>query len=115
MTGPAVDPRPGAAARLLILLVAGYRRVVSPLLAPRCRFSPSCSAYAAQAWARHGALRGSRLVLWRLVRCQPFCRGGHDPVPPARPVPRTEKQGTMTSVGPRRDNGPATDRLGATL
>ena len=73
--------RPSAAAWLLILLVNGYRRLVSPLLAPRCRFYPSCSAYALEAVQLHGALRGSWLAARRLSRCHPFHAGGLDPVP----------------------------------
>lgn len=74
--------RPGsAAARLLIVLLTGYRRFVSPLLGPRCRFYPSCSAYALEAVQVHGALRGSWLAVRRLSRCHPFHPGGLDPVP----------------------------------
>ncbi len=87
-------PRPGPhqvgwAARLLLALVAAYRRWVSPLLGPHCRFGPSCSAYAAQALATHGAARGSWLALRRLARCHPFHPGGHDPVPPPGPTSAT--------------------------
>jgi uncharacterized protein len=76
--------RPSVAARLLMLIVSGYRRVVSPLLMPRCRFAPSCSAYALQALAEHGALRGGWLAVRRISRCHPFHPGGYDPVPPRR-------------------------------
>ena len=69
---------------LLLLLLRSYRRWVSPLLAPRCRFAPSCSAYAVEAIARHGAARGSWLALRRLARCHPFSSGGYDPVPGTR-------------------------------
>lgn len=65
---------------LLLLLVRGYRRVVSPLLGQRCRFHPSCSAYAEQALRTHG-LRGAWLAARRLARCHPFHPGGYDPVP----------------------------------
>ncbi|HEY7143916.1 MAG TPA: membrane protein insertion efficiency factor YidD [Streptosporangiaceae bacterium] len=74
--------RPSAAARVLLVLLAGYRRLISPMLAPRCRFYPSCSAYAAEAVRVHGALRGSWLAVARLARCHPFHPGGIDPVPP---------------------------------
>ena len=78
--------RPTAAARLLMLLLTGYRRFVSPLLGPRCRFYPSCSAYALEAVQVHGALRGSWLAVRRLSRCHPFHAGGLDPVPaPGKP------------------------------
>ena len=76
--------RPSGAARLLMLVVSGYRRGVSSLLMPRCRFAPSCSAYALQALAEHGALRGSWLAVRRICRCHPFHPGGYDPVPPRR-------------------------------
>ena len=78
--------RPTAAARLLMLLLTGYRRFVSPMLGPRCRFYPSCSAYALEAVQVHGALRGSWLAVRRLSRCHPFHAGGLDPVPaPGKP------------------------------
>jgi putative membrane protein insertion efficiency factor len=67
-----------------MLLLTGYRRFVSPLLLPSCRFYPSCSAYALEAVQVHGALRGSWLAARRLGRCHPFHPGGLDPVPPAR-------------------------------
>jgi putative membrane protein insertion efficiency factor len=68
--------------RLLVALIGLYRRWISPVLGPRCRFAPSCSAYAAEAIATHGALRGGWLALRRIGRCHPFNRGGLDPVPP---------------------------------
>lgn len=68
----------------LIGLIDVYRRLVSPLFGPRCRFVPSCSEYAVEALRRHGAIKGGALTVWRLLRCQPFCHGGYDPVPPRR-------------------------------
>ncbi|MCO6431046.1 MAG: membrane protein insertion efficiency factor YidD [Deltaproteobacteria bacterium] len=59
-----------------------YSRFVSPLLGNRCRFHPSCSHYAVQAIEDHGWLRGCYLAAKRLLRCQPWCEGGFDPVPP---------------------------------
>lgn len=67
--------------RLLITVVKAYRLVLSPWLGSSCRFEPTCSAYAIQSLARHGAAAGSYLTLKRLVRCHPWCDGGHDPVP----------------------------------
>jgi hypothetical protein len=68
--------------RVLLALLAAYKRVVSPLLGPRCRFAPSCSEYAVVAIRTHGAARGSWLAMKRVARCHPFNPGGHDPVPP---------------------------------
>jgi putative membrane protein insertion efficiency factor len=72
--------------RVLLVLLRGYRRWISPALGQRCRFAPSCSAYAIEALTVHGAGRGSWLTLRRLARCHPFHPGGHDPVPPVRPT-----------------------------
>ncbi|MEV7228406.1 membrane protein insertion efficiency factor YidD [Polymorphospora sp. 2-325] len=68
-------------ARMLAGPVIAYRRWISPALPARCRFYPSCSAYALQAVERHGALRGFLLAVRRLLRCHPFHPGGYDPVP----------------------------------
>ena len=65
----------------LTVLVRGYQLFVSPLLGPRCRFYPSCSAYAIDAILRHGVARGTWLALRRLARCHPACAPGYDPVP----------------------------------
>jgi putative membrane protein insertion efficiency factor len=74
--------RPTPMARVLLFLVTGYRRFLSPLIGPTCRFTPTCSTYAMKALRTHGALRGSWLTLRRLARCHPFHPGGYDPVPP---------------------------------
>lgn len=71
--------------RLLIALVRGYQLLLSPWLGPSCRFEPSCSSYALQALQRHGAAAGSWLALRRILRCGPWCAGGHDPVPEVAP------------------------------
>jgi putative membrane protein insertion efficiency factor len=83
---------------LLMGLVRAYRLLLSPSLGSSCRFEPTCSAYALQALERHGAGGGTYLTLRRLVRCQPWCDGGHDPVPPSvfshlalRATPSTKK------------------------
>ncbi|WP_306215331.1 membrane protein insertion efficiency factor YidD [Actinoplanes sp. RD1] len=68
-------------ARLLTAAVVAYRRWISPALPARCRFYPSCSAYAVEALAKHGALHGTGLTVRRLLRCHPFHPGGYDPVP----------------------------------
>ena len=66
---------------LLAGLVRAYQLVISPVLPPSCRFTPSCSQYALEAIMRHGAVRGTWLTVRRLVRCHPFHPGGFDPVP----------------------------------
>ena len=66
---------------LVLLLIKLYRYVISPLLGPACRFEPTCSEYAYQAFSLHGFLRGSLLTIKRLLRCHPFNPGGYDPVP----------------------------------
>ncbi len=67
---------------LLLLLIAGYKRFLSPILPAACRFQPTCSAYAAEAIRVHGAAKGTRLAVARLLRCRLFGGGGEDPVPP---------------------------------
>ncbi|WP_081468291.1 membrane protein insertion efficiency factor YidD [Saccharopolyspora erythraea] len=69
---------------VLLVPVHVYRKVISPLLPPSCRFYPSCSAYAVEALTVHGALRGGWLTARRLLRCGPWHPGGLDPVPPRR-------------------------------
>lgn len=69
---------------VLLGLIRAYRRLFRGAYAGRCRFHPSCSAYAEQAIGVHGAVRGGALALWRLLRCSPLTRGGVDPVPPSR-------------------------------
>jgi putative membrane protein insertion efficiency factor len=75
---------------LLVLPIRAYQLLVSPLLGPRCRFYPSCSAYAVQALRTHGPLRGTLLAVRRLLRCHPWNPGGIDPVPPRRRDPHRE-------------------------
>ena len=71
-------------ATLLLLLLRGYQRFISPMTPPTCKFYPSCSQYAVIAVQRHGALRGTALAVWRVLRCNPWNLGGVDDVPPAR-------------------------------
>ncbi|MEE3625901.1 membrane protein insertion efficiency factor YidD [Nitrospirillum sp. BR 11752] len=69
-------------ARLLRLPIHAYRLLLAPLLGPRCRFEPSCSAYALEALAVHGGIKGAWLAARRIARCHPWGGGGFDPVPP---------------------------------
>ena len=74
----------GRAARtaraLVIAPVIAYRKLISPALPRRCKYEPTCSAYAAEALRSFGPIRGTVLVVWRLLRCNPFSHGGYDPV-----------------------------------
>ena len=67
--------------RILVALIGAYKRVLSPILPPACRFAPTCSEYAAAAIEKHGPLRGVLLAVRRIVRCAPWHPGGFDPVP----------------------------------
>lgn len=86
-------------ARLLLLLLRGYRLLLSPWLGSQCRFEPTCSRYAIEAIDRHGAARGSYLMAARLTRCHPWCRGGHDPVPEPVDVVFGRRRTTDTPTG----------------
>ena len=104
---------PGPGARLLCALVAFYRRAVSPLLPARCRFAPSCSAYAYEALQVHGAGRGSWLAVRRIARCHPFHPGGHDPVPPRSwPGPPAEALSVRPVLTADRPEGHARRAIG---
>ena len=78
----------------------GYKRWISPMLPHACRFVPTCSEYALEAVERHGALRGTWLAVTRLLRCHPFARAGHDPVPLDLQAPThcCEKLGTAVET-----------------
>jgi putative membrane protein insertion efficiency factor len=69
---------------VMLALLRSYKWAISPLLPPSCRYVPTCSEYAAEAVERYGALRGSAMAIWRVLRCHPFVRGGYDPVPISR-------------------------------
>ncbi len=67
--------------KILILLIKGYRAILSPIMGNQCRFYPTCSCYTEEAIRQHGALRGSWLGMRRIARCHPWNEGGIDPVP----------------------------------
>lgn len=67
--------------KILMALIRFYRRSISPNTPPSCKYIPTCSEYALTAVERFGACRGSLLAVWRILRCNPFSRGGYDPVP----------------------------------
>lgn len=77
----------GSPTGFITFLIGIYRLCISPLFPPCCRFTPSCSAYAMDALQQHSLFRALWLILTRLLRCNPFCRGGHDPVPPSASHP----------------------------
>ncbi|HEY6008616.1 MAG TPA: membrane protein insertion efficiency factor YidD [Geobacteraceae bacterium] len=82
------------ARKIAVALIDLYKKWVSPLLPPSCRFHPSCSAYAREAYLVHGALKGTVLTLFRLLKCHPLHPGGFDPVPARFPAwkPRRGKE-----------------------
>lgn len=67
--------------KIFIVIIKGYHKFISPLLPGACRFEPTCSVYMVEAIERFGIIRGLLLGIWRILRCNPFCRGGYDPVP----------------------------------
>ena len=98
---------------LISLPIRFYRRYLSPRKSPCCRFTPTCSAYALEALSEWGALRGTALAVWRILRCNPFGRGGYDPVPPnkrrrARLARRAQKRAQKQADRADREN--RTDR-----
>lgn len=82
--------------RLLIGVVRGYQLIISPHLAPSCRYTPSCSHYAVQALGKYGALKGSILAVWRVLRCHPWGGHGYDP-PRWFGEPRPQPSATSSS------------------
>lgn len=68
--------------KLMIYIIKFYKKWLSPMKrTPTCRFYPTCSTYALKAYERHGFFLGTVLSIWRIIRCNPFCKGGYDPVP----------------------------------
>lgn len=92
--------------RLLIGLIHLYRRTLSPLIGQQCRFTPSCSRYTEEAIELYGAGRGSWLGLKRILRCQPFCQGGHDPVPGSEAEAALHEAGADAEVSDRTSGHP---------
>jgi uncharacterized protein len=82
---------------LLLAMIGFYQRRISPMLGARCRFHPTCSHYATDALQNHGLIKGMLLSIWRILRCQPFCKGGYDPVPLAGRAPAEAKDGENRS------------------
>ena len=73
---------------VMIWLIGLYRKYISPLKPPCCRFTPTCSAYAIEAFQKRGFFVGFGLTVWRILRCNPFSKGGYDPVPEKKVRPR---------------------------
>lgn len=67
--------------RFFLGAIRFYQREISPAFPPACRFTPTCSQYALEAITKYGVIKGTGLALWRILRCNPFCKGGYDPVP----------------------------------
>lgn len=67
--------------KILILLIEFYRKYISPLKSTKCPYIPSCSEYGLEAIRKYGAFKGGLLAIWRIIRCNPFSKGGYDPVP----------------------------------
>ncbi len=67
--------------KLLITLIKWYRKYISPMKRTKCPYIPSCSEYGLEAIEKYGAIKGSLLAVWRILRCNPFSKGGYDPVP----------------------------------
>ncbi|MCR4568718.1 MAG: membrane protein insertion efficiency factor YidD [Pseudobutyrivibrio sp.] len=67
--------------KFLIFLIKFYQKYLSPLKSTKCPYCPTCSAYGLEAITKHGAIKGGALIIWRLLRCNPFSSGGYDPVP----------------------------------
>ena len=78
--------------KFLLAAIRFYQKRISPLFPPVCRFYPTCSEYAMEAIGRYGVLRGGFLAFWRILRCNPFCKSGYDPVPDLEPIFKKKKK-----------------------
>ena len=67
--------------KILIFSIKIYRKYISPMKSTKCPYTPTCSEYGLEAIQKYGALKGGLLTLWRIIRCNPFSKGGYDPVP----------------------------------
>ena len=67
--------------KLFLFIIKFYRKYISPMKSAKCPYIPSCSEYGMEAIEKYGALKGGALALWRIIRCNPFSKGGYDPVP----------------------------------
>ena len=93
---------------VMIWLIRLYQKYISPLKQPCCRFQPSCSAYAIEAFAKRGFFVGFGLTVWRILRCNPFSKGGYDPVPEKRSkktkTRRKEEDEHTDTIKPEKEN-----------
>ena len=96
------ETRPSVIVLPLICLIKFYKAMISPIIPPCCRFTPTCSVYAITALNRHGIWYGGCLSFYRLLRCQPFCKGGFDPVPPKKitwqPLRHLRNKGKLSEI-----------------
>ena len=84
--------------KLFLFIIKFYRKYISPMKSTKCPYIPSCSEYGMEAIEKYGALKGGALALWRIIRCNPFSKGGYDPVPSMK-----AKASTKTSVKTKKE------------
>ena len=96
----------------MIGLIRLYQKVISPLKPPCCRFTPTCSAYAIEAFSKRGFFVGLILTVWRILRCNPFSKGGYDPVPERgfRNPQKSRNEETDDTSAPGDENTVTTDK-----
>jgi len=90
---------------VMIWLIGLYRKFISPLKPPSCRFTPTCSAYAIEAFMKRGFFVGFALTVWRILRCNPFSKGGYDPVPEKkrRKIPPNSRNGRYDAANKQKE------------